>query len=349
MSRKKVTKEEVLEWHRLNAEKSLSLAEIGKRFNRDFKTLQLNLKKYGLKSINNVKVTELEIEEMYSYYMSAPSISLNQTANKFRRDASCMRNWFVERGWRIKSLSEVGSANPNHDFFEVIDCEEKAYLLGLFASDGHIEKRSDYDSYCLKYAFHKRDAELIDLVNKYIGNGNYKSYPHACSNQVCISITSKKIGLDLAKLGYDNRKTYTTKSIPSMSKDCMRHFIRGYFDGDGCITVTPRTCYGRSNGFNKQFSIAAYSKEILEAILAELPVEPSRVKFYYQTGTKFTIKGKDYTASGHTFSIRHSEELRKIHQYLYLDANLFLKRKKEKFDLAILNAKQLYEALASNS
>ena len=47
--------------------------------------------------------------------------------------------------------------------------------------------------------------------------------------------TAKKIFKDLIKLGVTPRKSLTLKFPTFLNEDLMRHFIRGYFDGDGCI------------------------------------------------------------------------------------------------------------------
>ena len=59
---------------------------------------------------------------------------------------------------------------------------------------------------------------------------------------------SKEMATDLAKAGCYNKKSLTLKfpteeQVPSK---LIRHFLRGYVDGDGCLCCTEKT---------KQFSI----------------------------------------------------------------------------------------------
>ena len=49
----------------------------------------------------------------------------------------------------------------NDDFFEKIDCEEKAYFLGLIYSDGCIHQHNNS-----KYVMFKQQEERKDLVYK---------------------------------------------------------------------------------------------------------------------------------------------------------------------------------------
>ena len=37
-------------------------------------------------------------------------------------------------------------------------------------------------------------------------------------------------------LGFGYNKTYAELHIPNIPRELIRHFVRGYFDGDGCIT-----------------------------------------------------------------------------------------------------------------
>ena len=53
-----------------------------------------------------------------------------------------------------------------------------------------------------------------------------------------IMFSSKKMGEDLVKLGVVPNKTLILKSLPSIPDNLMKHFIRGYIDGDGCIDAT---------------------------------------------------------------------------------------------------------------
>lgn len=56
-----------------------------------------------------------------------------------------------------------------------------------------------------------------------------------------IQISSKTLTADLLKLGCTPRKSLTLK-FPNdgifKSNDLIRHFIRGYFDGDGSVFIS---------------------------------------------------------------------------------------------------------------
>lgn len=130
-------------------------------------------------------------------------------------------------------------------FFSSIDTELQAYLLGLYASDGNInEKRKTF-----RIHLQERDSELVYLTKDIIGPDsrvfrlenrtcinprNGKEYT-GC-NSFGVDINSSTLCEDLVKLGFGYNKTYSENHIPKIKEDLIRHFIRGYFDGDGTIS-----------------------------------------------------------------------------------------------------------------
>ena len=60
-----------------------------------------------------------------------------------------------------------------------------------------------------------------------------------CFDQIATTIVSQQIFNDLCNIGITPRKTWDMKIDDVMShipKQFIRDFLRGYFDGDGCIT-----------------------------------------------------------------------------------------------------------------
>ncbi len=119
----------------------------------------------------------------------------------------------------------------DYNFFNNINTKEKAYYLGLIASDGNVYRR-DNGQCLLSITLQKED--------KYILNNFYNilNINRTCSetNKYCnLQISSKVIFDDLSKYGIIPNKTWNMhlKNIP---KKFMPSFLLGYFDGDGSIT-----------------------------------------------------------------------------------------------------------------
>lgn len=136
----------------------------------------------------------------------------------------------------------------NKDYFEIIDNEDKAYWLGFLYADGCIcrtYKNDRLSSMHLELLLCTADKEHLfkfsnsinsnvpikDRVSVYNGK-EYKSSR--------LTICSKKMCLDLIDHGCTPQKTYKVR-LPSegdVPKQYMRDFLRGFFDGDGCICTT---------------------------------------------------------------------------------------------------------------
>lgn len=117
--------------------------------------------------------------------------------------------------------------NINDNFFDIVDTEEKAYILGLIASDGHISSGniSIYQSNVnWQVLANVRDIICQDLpIN---GEG--------CSK---LSISSKQwVDKVCNLLGITpGKKSHKIKFPNLASEELIWHFLRGYFDGDGSV------------------------------------------------------------------------------------------------------------------
>lgn len=125
----------------------------------------------------------------------------------------------------------------NENYFETIDTEEKAYWLGFMYADGCVNSSRDSIELSLKEEDYEHIVKFKNALNsehkigkkiKCINNKKYISY------RLCIK--SKKLKNDLIKHGCIPKKTKTL-TFPNLRNDLVIHFIRGYVDGDGCITT----------------------------------------------------------------------------------------------------------------
>lgn len=214
-----------------------------------------------------------------------------------------------------KRSTGARSAIKNHDYFENIDTEKKAYFLGLLMADGCVmeSKKGKVVNFGLK----ESDKYLIDEFANEIGfNGKLyiesaeqktarSSFPNA-SGFVSIRFVSEKMVNDLSKYGIVPRKTgkeYMSGNIP---KEYLSHFIRGCFDGDGSTFV--------SQGY---FRISYYgSHKICQDILDIMQFDN---KVYDKTSVSF-------------FSIQRKEYIKQFYDFIYKDATIFMHRKKDLFE-----------------
>jgi len=124
----------------------------------------------------------------------------------------------------------------NRRFFKTIDTEEKAYFLGFMFADGCVFQNS-HGGYSVQIKLHEKDKSILErfrvaLKSEHpIYNHNYDNY-----KQCKFQIGSKQMAQDLIRHGCTPRKTFTIKFPTTIPDHLIRHFIRGYSDGDGCIS-----------------------------------------------------------------------------------------------------------------
>lgn len=211
----------------------------------------------------------------------------------------------------------------NQNFFEVIDTEAKAYFLGLMYADGSNHKTGNIitiglqepDKYILEKFMECLDGTCRleyfkpDTSGEYNRQGQYKMWMH-----------SAKMTQDLINLGCGYNKTYTLNSdfLHKIPNNLIHHFIRGYFDGDGCVSIHGKSTWSVS--FVGTESMMNWLKKYLENQL--------------NLNNRTVINCK---YSEILFSLFYSAvaDIKKIYNYLYKDATIFLTRKKEKFEKEI--------------
>lgn len=218
----------------------------------------------------------------------------------------------------------------NENFFENIDTEEKAYMLGFLYADGNVQTDR------LQISLAKVDTEILEKFSKLLLDGNVQLYEYKCKNinaqpKVSLYIINKKIVNDLISHGCVPRKTFVL-NFPDLQKHLISHFIRGYFDGDGMLVIYERLaprCI--TKGKFAEFSILS-TKEMLDVI----------AKYFQHLGIncKWDKRWKNQDNNNYTLRIHGNQQIRKVCDYLYKDATIYLKRKHDKYmELIVLTTK----------
>ncbi len=198
---------------------------------------------------------------------------------------------------------------------------EMAYVLGFFAADGNMI-RNKRGAHFIEFQI--TDKDLLIKIRGLL-NSNHKIAVRKRAKKYKIiyrlQIGSKIIYNNLLKLGLTPNKSKTIK-LPEIPNKYFIHFLRGYFDGDGCVNI----CTYRKKNRNKLSTLinagfTSGSKKILEDIKNKL----SKLNI---------IKGGTlYYSNGYRvwFSIKDSYCLYNF-MYNNLKNNLFLMRKKKIFE-----------------
>lgn len=157
----------------------------------------------------------------------------------------------------------------NHNFFASINTPRKAYTLGFFVADGYIISQQRESGSVYQFGLKNQDQNLLASVRDEM-ESEHTIYEKSgdCYELV---IGSKSIVEDLQGLGFTSNKSYGAH-YPDIDQDLDSHFVRGVFDGDGCIT--------RILGKGIPYGCVHFNgtEELMQSINKIIPVSPVSVK-----------------------------------------------------------------------
>lgn len=259
------------------------------------------------------KEFEEEIVKLYENKTKNIEICKIKNINKNTVRAVLNRNNIITPNRKNLLEDDYNSVLYKDSYFSMIDSEDKAYFLGLIVSDGHNTGKG------VAIKLQEKDKEILEMFKiktKTTNNLNFYNLNNKKhQNQYSIQINSKMVSKDLEKYGITQNKSLTA-IFPDIPEELYSHFIRGVFDGDGCI----------HEGKNKYF-FTICGTELLINKIQEILIK--------SCGLNKTKLDKPKIKSGNNITtiVRYSgnRQLIRIRDYLYKDAELFLTRKKEKF------------------
>jgi intein-encoded DNA endonuclease-like protein len=202
----------------------------------------------------------------------------------------------------------------NDLYFDNIDTEEKAYWLGFLFADGYIRERKTGNSLEIKLSV--KDSKHLELFrdslesnHQIVYSENKVKYKGGFSvAEMChLAIYSSKLVSSIKKQGVHSRKTFTIKK-PDIKPELIHHFIRGYFDGDGCFTYI--------KNIKNATNIACASNDFREFLIEELHRNDINIKYY----------------GGIQLYLQNKIDNLKFYDYIYKNSTIYLDRKKEKYE-----------------
>ena len=131
-------------------------------------------------------------------------------------------------------------------------------------------------------------------------------------------ISDQQLHDDLIKYGCVPAKSLII-TFPKLEEKLIPHFIRGYFDGDGFVTISNNSTK-KENCFTLKSGFCSGSQVFLEQLVSHLP-----------TKYKTIMKRKKPNSSLYDIKLSVKDSY-KLYKYMYVDATIFLQRKKDKFD-----------------
>ena len=211
----------------------------------------------------------------------------------------------------------------NKEYLKQIDTREKAYWLGFLWADGSIMKTAKRCSGNNRLVITQKESEInhLELFAKHINANNQIKIYKQCAT---LRINCRPLCMDLESLGFDKKESRV--NIPKINDELIVDFIRGYFDGDGCLSLYVQKI--RQYDINKQ-ELSFTGKEILlkqihNELKKRLPnISDTKLKTYKRTDKSVTLRyGK-------------LSDVINICDLLYKNTNLYLNSKHNKYEMLI--------------
>ena len=173
------------------------------------------------------------IIDLYKQGVSAKNLGIKYSIDKRR-----VQKWARKRGIERTISESHRFIFFNENYFDKIDTPSKAYWLGFFYADAYNSQSTNSIVIALSEKDHNHLINLAQVLNFPL-NKIYKSFTEFEGKKyrtTTIKLHSKHMCTMLAKYGCPQAKSFVIKYPEWLSSELNNHFIRGLFDGDGCLT-----------------------------------------------------------------------------------------------------------------
>lgn len=206
--------------------------------------------------------------------------------------------------------------SANHNFFENIDTEEKAYWLGFILADGAILTTPNKPKTLrLQILLSEKDKTHIEKFLRTIKSNHPIKIDEIEVNgkkhkQARVRINGYKICKDLMRHNVYPNKSTVEQVVENLPPHLIQHYLRGYFDGDGSFSEW----ISIKNRPISSFTIVG-SKEVVQFFTKQLQDLFSKSPIIKQEGKIYVL-----TVGG-------NPQVQRIMDYLYNNATVYLDRK----------------------
>lgn len=304
------------------AVKTKTNSQIAKENNISADTVAYWLRKYNIKKYKKIApyMNKTYMVKLYNKYRSGKKISKLLNCNE-----KTIYAWLEKHGIDTSETGSQGARKHfyNENYFKKIDTERKAYFLGFILADGCVYLGANKNSYRFQMNLQTQDKYILEELQKDIGSDykiqdKKKGYKKN-GDPILISllkINSSKLCEDLMKLGIIPRKSMKQEMKEDLiPNNLIKHFIRGYFDGNGSCSLYP-------NNSNMSLNFLA-SKKLCNQIDEILIKNNINKNVLFKNSLSNELYG---------LRINNTNNKILLYYYLYENATIYLKRKKEKFD-----------------
>jgi len=191
--------------------------------------------------------------------------------------------------------------------FDKIDNEVAAYWFGFIAADGSVSKTK------LGVEISTHDFKHLVKLYEFLGIENWqlRSRYRDNSRTMIATVNSMELAHNLQKLGIPRNKNTEPINLHNIPDHLFKHFLLGYFDGDGSVCVHNYKGPRVNLGFRGPYNMLKIIKDHLH----------SNIHGLFDVGV---------LKSGNSYSLwfRAKNDVKKIYEYFYEKPMMFLPRKR---------------------
>ena len=293
-----------------------SLSSVAKKFNLPrknsflIKKEDINIFEYYFKEDSCYYYLDDKEKDAVNYYTQESSVTKSDITKKYGYKSETF-----DKKLRVTGNSDERRYRVSFDRskFSTIETEEEAYWLGFLIADGYnnqsrgavtLKLGAIDEGHLVKYCLFMKSNPEKRIMDDYGGSNQIIKY---------VNLNSRELSDSLAKWGVVQNKS-TKENFPEINPKLIKHFLRGYFDGDGgFVNNTARGKIDRLQVVGSEEFLIKWKEEIEKG--SDIEINP----VYRKQGELFSI-----TISG-------IKRIKGVSKYLYEDSEVYLDRKYEQY------------------
>lgn len=217
----------------------------------------------------------------------------------------------------------------DESYLDSIDDQYKAYILGFIAADGYIDESRGR----IVISLHRKDRDILEKIRQcFRSTSPIRDHSRDGYLKSTLSLCSRRLVVSICKSGLRQGKSLT---MPGTPYECVplhlkHHFLRGYFDGDGCMTLGKKYVSGTKYQIQVIGTLEFLTKSFCEFF-------PTTCKIYkYKTCNMFCYK------------LSNKSKVLEFLGAIYSDSDIHLDRKFECYRAHVKPGELLETALEGN-
>lgn len=240
-------------------------------------------------------------------------LNYTELALKYEISRPTVRAFAKRTGLHKGNTKRLKKHSLNINYFDTIDTPNKAYVLGFIYADGCNTRNG------LHIGIQEEDKEVLEFIKSELNISNALRYIKPANvnwkPKWELSIKSIDFSKALTNVGCPPAKSLILSFPDFISDDLMPHFIRGYFDGDGCISICKK-------GYFKVSFVSA----------SALFIDSLREYLYNKTGHLLPVYKKNY------YSLLSSKQstVKDIINLMYTNSTFSMQRKFKKASVLLV-------------